>query len=53
MCGSAFFSIYQFEILTYFSLSKNILKKKKEIEKKKWGAGICGRVDWQKIGLIR
>ena len=25
-----FFSIYQFEILTYFSLSKNLLKKKRK-----------------------
>ena len=44
-CGSAFFSRYQFEILTHYSLSKNIPKKKKKKKKlkKKMGCGDSGQ----------
>ena len=53
-CGSAFISRYQSEILTHFSLCQNLFKnlKRKKNWKKKWGAGICGRVDSQKTDLI-
>ena len=45
-------SIWSFDL--FFFMPDHVKEKKRENEiEKKWGAGVCGRYDFWKIGLIR